>query len=277
MSFDETVVQDVEQQVEPAVEAPAQETVAEPEVDWRARFEEETRAKAGILNELREQRAEQRRVMENLEALRQMALQREQVEPPPLPDKSEAPVDYLDQRIGQVAQTVEQLAQQQRQQQEAAAAAAMREEALSRLQAIQEAGAQAAEKIKTQIPDYAEALSFGLERAKLMLQAQGVPEAEIPQQLYAWEIKHNARCLQEGKDPAREAYAMFQKLGYTPKAAAAAAAKRAPVSLSNVSGARPKSRLTVDDVKRLPKEERLRIFADRNKFDALGRQGYIDI
>src|SRR5688500_18440580 len=82
---------------EGSVEAPA----AEPEVDWKARYEEAEKARNGILRDLREERQANRERDQRLEELRQAVLERNApaADEPPPPSKGE-PVEYLDYRIG---------------------------------------------------------------------------------------------------------------------------------------------------------------------------------
>jgi hypothetical protein len=49
------------------------------------------------------------------------------------------------------------------------------------------------------------------------------------------------------------------------------------VSLSSVSGARPKSRITQADFNSLPRHEQHAIAQDPVKWESLGKRGYVDL
>lgn len=199
---------------EPVAKEPAEETADKPEVKKvvpLAALHEERRARQELQRQIAErdrQHAEQmQRINQRLEMLTTPQKQ--------APTKDENPVDYLDERIGQVVLTQRQILERDQQREQAA----IRERQIAQ---VQTAVVQAAESFRKDTPDLGDAVKHlnELRARELMVlgatpeQAADQAEKELDQAAMAWAV--------QGRHPAQTAYEFAKARGYTPKSQSAA-------------------------------------------------------
>lgn len=275
---------------EEGVEEQQQETEVaaqpEPEVDWRAKFEEVEKARNGILRDLQEERRANRERDQRLEELRLAVLERTQQESAqdePQPPSKDDPVAYLDYQMGELRRrldtlgtlTLEQRQEaEQRMRQEAEAAQAQR----FVLEVNESARRKAAE-----VPDYQDAVKYGIGLLRDHLMAQGLAGDQLEAAVMSEFYGVAAAARRAGQDPASAIYETAKRFGYQPKAQAAPSAveavrkgQSAAKSLSNVGGsAKAGSRITYTDYLELPDSLQRKIALDGEKWEQLIRTGEI--
>lgn len=266
-------------------EAPEEVAAApepEPEVDWKAKAEEAEKARNGILRDLQDERRANRERDSKLEELRQAILDRTPAgdsEPDPAPPSKDEPVAYLDHRIGELQRRLDALGTltvEQRQTAEQRAEQERMQEAAQRFQlAINESARRKAQ----ELPDYPEAVKYGVNLLKEHFGAQGLSGGDLDRAV-ATELYGVAfASLRNGRDPATDIYESVKRFGYQPKAGDAQepAKKPAPArSLSNVGGASgSKAKVTMQDFLAMPEKDQCSIAMDEDKFRQLTTQGFV--
>jgi hypothetical protein len=199
---------------------PVETTAAEPEekaapevkkVVPLAALHEERRARQALQAQIQErdrQHAEQmQRINQRLEMLTTPQKQ--------MPDREQDPVGYLDERIGQVALTQQQLMQQQQAERHAQQQAQALEQVKSHVVAV-------ANEFAKQTPDLGEAVNYmnAMRTRELIVQGNDPQQAaylagkELDEAAIQWAV--------QGRNPAQTAYEFAKARGYTPKASGAA-------------------------------------------------------
>lgn len=279
---------DYEAPLEESVEAPAE---AEPEVDWKAKWEEAERGRSGILRELREERQANRERDQRLEEIRQSLAQRQEpiVEEVPPPSKDD-PVAYLDHRLSAIEQSTRErldaigtmtIEQRQRADQEAEQGR-LYEQARRLEMTVNES----ARKMASESPDYPEAVKYGANLLREHLAAQGVAQDQLEGAVATEFYGIAVRAIQSGSDPAKAIYDTVKRFGYrAPEGAAAAPAPapspapvRAGRSLSNVGGASgANARVTQEQFLAMPLSQQHKLAMDDEKMNQLVDQGYFHL
>lgn len=276
-----------------AYEAPPEESVqapaeAEPEVDWKAKWEEAEKGRSGILRELREERQANRERDQRLEEIRQSLAQRQEVAVEEVaPPSKDDPVAYLDHRLGAFERaTTERLdalgtmtiEQRQRAEQEADQGR-LYEQARRLEMTVNES----ARKMASESPDYPEAVKYGANLLREHLAAQGVAQDQLEGAVATEFYGIAVRAIQNGSDPAKAIYDTVKRFGYrAPEGAAAApvptpsqAPVRAGRSLSNVGGASgSNARVTQEQFLAMPLSQQHKLAMDDEKMNQLVTNGY---
>jgi hypothetical protein len=272
-------------------EAPLEAAQAEPEVDWKVRFEEAETARKGILTDLQRERAARRELQdvgERMEALRQELIARggPTYEEPAPPSKDD-PVAYLDHRLGGLEQRLDALGTMTVEQRQAAEQRMVQEREHSEAQRFVAAVSESARKKAAEVPDYKDAVQYGIGLLRTHLSEQGYEgdrlEAAVMSEFYG--VAANA--ARHNQDPATAIYEAAKRFGYQPKAQQSTPATTAVAetvrkgaaagkSLSNVGGStRAGSKVTMADFLELPESAQNRIVLDREKWEQLNRTGEV--
>lgn len=285
---------DLPRNVEPiddeGVEASTVEALAaEPEVDWKARYEEAEKARNGILRDLREERQANRERDQRLEELRQAVLERAApaVEEVPPPSKDD-PVAYLDYRMGGLEQRLDALGTMTLEQRQAAEQRMRQEAEMAQAQRFMAVVKESSERKAKETPDFPEAVQYGTNLLREHLAAQGLDSERIEAAVFLEYASIAAAALRNNQDPATAIYERIKRFGYQPKAAtaqpAAASAtadavrkgQQASRSLSNVGGsAKAGGKITYADYLELPESAQRKIALDREKWEQLNRTGEV--
>jgi hypothetical protein len=274
----------VEETPAEVVEAPQ----AEPEVDWKVRAEEAEKARAGILRDLQEERRANRERDARLEEIRLALVERNQaaVEETPPPPKDD-PVAYLDHQLGELRQRLDALGTMTIEQRQAAEQRFVQEREAAEAQRFVAAVSESARKKAAEVPDYKDAVQYGIGLLRTHLSEQGYSgdqlEAAVMHEFYG--VAANA--TRHGQDPATAIYEAAKRFGYQPKAQQSTPATTAVAetvrkgaaagkSLSNVGGStRAGSKVTMADFLELPESAQNRIVLDREKWEQLNRTGEV--
>lgn len=290
MQIEETAVEDIAlpPNVAPLeVEEAPVEAQPEPEVDWKAKFEEAEKARNGILRDLREERMANRERDQRLEELRQAIIERGQpaAAEEPAPPSKDDPVAYLDYRMGELQRRMDALGTMTVEQQQEARQRLQREHEMAQAQGVMSAINESTRKMAAEVPDYKDAVQYGMGLLREHFGTQGLDgdelNAAVMQSLYGVAIG----ALRRGEDPGKALYEEAKRFGYRPKEAAVEAPaapvvepRKAPQarSLSNVGGASAgKAKITREQFFNLPQKQQYEIALDEEKFEQLDRQGFI--
>ena len=126
--------------------------------------------------------------------------------PPSLQDDPVAHLAWQNEQLQQRLNSLEQVNQSTAQQSEAQA----RFNALAQQITSQE------QDFARKHPDYYQATQHVKDHGRMLLEAQGYPPEQIPQQLAQWGSSFGWMQLNAGKNAAEQYYALAQKLGYQP-------------------------------------------------------------